>query len=92
MTRPAPTEPMTMRELTTVLIKHHGFHEGLYETALEFKFALGQVGPTHDDLLPGAMIGVSRIGLVPAENPGPAVVDAAEVNPAKKPTKRSSAK
>lgn len=92
MKQSAPIEPLTLRELTKLLIKHHGVREGLFETAIEFKFALGQVGPTPDDALPGAMLGVSRIGLVAADKTGPATVDAAEVNPARKPSKKTEAK
>lgn len=87
-----PIEPLTLRELTSLLIKHHGFREGLFETAIEFKLALGQIGPTPDEALPGAMVGVSRIGLVPADKTGPSVVDAAEVNPARKSSKKAQAK
>lgn len=84
-----PIRPLSMPELATVLIKHHGLHEGLFDTAIEFQFALGQVGPDPANPMPGAMIGVSRLGLVKAEKPGPHSVDAAIVNPVKKPRKKT---
>lgn len=80
----SPTEPLSMRELAEVLIRHHGLHEGIYDTAIEFQFALGQVGPDPQKPMPGAMLGVSRIGLVKVNNAGPQSVDAAKVNPLKK--------
>lgn len=70
-----------MRELAEVLIRHHGLHEGIYDTAIEFQFALGQVGPDPQKPMPGAMLGVSRIGLVKVNNAGPQSVDAAKGKP-----------
>lgn len=80
-----------MAELATVLIKHHGLHEGYYDTAIEFQFALGSVGPDPQRPLPGAMLGVSRIGLLRVETPGPQSVDAAKVNPTRKPRAKAKA-
>jgi hypothetical protein len=41
-----------------------------------------------DHLVPGLMMGVSQIGLVPSTNLGPSTVDASLVNPVKKPRKK----
>lgn len=79
----APTNPLTLPELATVLIKHHGLHEGLFDLTIEFSIAVGAVGPSAEQRLPGAMLGVSRIGLAPAQTTGPNTVDAARVNPRK---------
>jgi hypothetical protein len=84
MSENTPIEPLSLKELAEVLVKHHGFHEGLFDTAIEFQFALGQVGPTKESQMPGAMIGISRIGLARTDKPGPHSVDPANVNPAKK--------
>lgn len=92
MQAPAPTEPLTLKQLTTILIKHHGLHEGLYDLSIEFSFAVGAIGPKPDELLPGAMIGVSRIGISTPSSPGPNTVDAAEVNPRKAATRSRAAK
>ncbi|MDD5241592.1 MAG: hypothetical protein PHG47_07720 [Sulfuricella sp.] len=70
-----------LREITELLIKHHGLHEGLYDLALEFQIAVGAVGPDPSSIVPGAMIGVRRIGLVNTDKEGPSTVNAAEANP-----------
>ena len=73
-------------EMTEILIKHKGLHEGLYNLSLEFQIAVGAVGPAPESICPGAMIGVSRIGLSKTEQEKANIhtVNAAEVNPAPK--------
>lgn len=75
--------PLSLKEVGEALVKHLGLHEGLYDMSIEFKLAVGQVGPSQDSVLPGAIVGVSRIGLAEAKSKGPNTVDASEVNPAK---------
>lgn len=74
--------PMTLKELAELLIKEKNLHEGLFDLAFEFQIAVGGVGPTTESLVPGAMIGVSRVGLTQTQQVGPHTVDAALVNPA----------
>ena len=82
----------TLRELAEILIRHHGIHSGNYEMSINFQIAVGAVGPSESNVLPGAMIGVSGLGLVPAMAPGPNTVDAAVANPLpKKKTTRPKA-
>ncbi len=76
--------PLTIRELTKVLVKHYGLKQGEYDLLVEYQIGTGAVGPDKDNMLPGAMIGVSRIGLTPATTVGPTTVDAAVTNPSKK--------
>ena len=73
-------------ELTEILVKNQGLHEGLYNLSLEFQLAVGAIGPAPELICPGAMIGVSRIGLSKTEKEKTNIhtVDAAEVNPAPK--------
>lgn len=71
----------TLRELAEVLIRHQGIHSGNYEMSINFEIAVGAVGPSPSSVLPGAMIGVSGFGLVPAMVTGPNTVDAAISNP-----------
>jgi hypothetical protein len=86
---PIPVEvPLSMRDLAGVLVKHYGIHEGLFDLLVEFQIGAGAVGPDPTALTPGAMIGVSRVGLMPSKVEGPTTVDAAIVNPAKKPRKK----
>ncbi len=82
--------PLSLRELTEVLIKHYGLHEGLYELMLEFQIGMGVVGPGPQGSLPGASIGLSKLGLMKVEVVGDNTLDAAVVNPAKKPARKKA--
>lgn len=77
---------LNLKELAVVLIKHYDLHEGLYEVSIGFQVAIGAVGPAPELVVPGAMLGVSGVGLVKAETPNQHTVDASEVNPKKKTT------
>lgn len=81
--------PLTMRDLAALLVKHYGIHEGQYDLVIEFQIGTGAVGPAPDALTPGAMIGVSKVGLIPSKTKGPTTVDAAVINPAKKTRKKA---
>lgn len=74
-------ESLSIKEMTTVLIKHYGHHTGHYDLMLEFKIGVGPIGTDPSNVLPGAAVGVSKFGLVPSSSVGPLSVDAAEVNP-----------
>jgi len=73
-------------EMTEILIKNQGLHEGLYNLSVQFQIAVGAVGPSPELICPGAMMGISRIGLSKTEEGKENIhtVDAAEVNPAPK--------
>lgn len=77
-------------ELIKVLIKHNSLHDGLYVLAVEMRIAVGAVGPNVESLIPGAMVGVSGVGLTKVEAPteGITYVDAAIFNPKTKPRKK----
>lgn len=81
-------DPLSINELTSVLIKHYGLNEGHYDLLIEFQIAMGSVGPDPASLSPGAMIGISKLGLVKSPVVGPSSVDAAVVNPAKQTRKK----
>lgn len=77
-------ERLSLRDLTEVLIRHFGYRDGLYALSVEFKIAIGQVGPGEAaDLLPGTIVGVSRVGLLKTNKPGHNTVDASEVSAVK---------
>jgi len=78
--------------LTEMIVKQENLHEGLYNLAFEFQVAVGTVGPEIETLYPGAMIGVSKIGIsrTDPEKKNIYTVDAAEVNPVVKPRKKKS--
>ena len=77
---PTDTASLSLRELAAVLVKHYGLHEGQYDLVIEFQIGTGVVGPTQAPTL-GAIVGVSRVGLIPATADGPTTVNAAMVNP-----------
>jgi hypothetical protein len=58
---------------------------------IELQIGVGQVGPVPDDAMPGAIIGVHKIGITPSIRPGPTTVDAAVCNPerTRRPTKKA---
>ena len=74
-------EPLELKELAELLVKHYGYHEGLWDLSVEFQLALGHLGPTPKEVLPAALLGVSRVGLTRANQLGPFTVDASSVNP-----------
>ena len=82
LTESEQPEPLPLKEVVALLVKYHSLHEGLWDLALEVQVGIGQFGPSAGKLLPGAMIGVSRIGLTKSQVVGPNTVNAAEVNPA----------
>jgi hypothetical protein len=73
-------------EITEILIKHQGLHEGLYNLSVQFQIAVGAIGPSPELICPGAMLGVSRIGIsnTEEEKANSHTVNAAKVNPAPK--------
>ena len=88
--RPDPVEsPLSLREIAELLVKHYALTAGLYDLLVEFQIGTGAVGPDKENLVPGAMIGVSRLGLVQSTKPGPNTIDASLVNPAKKSRKKA---
>lgn len=88
---PVPIEsPLSIRDLTIALIKHYGLHEGHYDLLVEFRIAVGAIGPDPSSPSPGAMIGLSRVGLTKPAAIGPISIDAAAVNPAKRPSRKKS--
>jgi hypothetical protein len=78
-----------LRELAEILVRHYGLRDGRYELLVEFQIGMGSVGPDAQSALPGAMIGISRVGLIPSQKDGPTTVDAALVNPPKKPRRKN---
>lgn len=85
----APVEaPLTMKELSSLLVKHYGLREGTFDLMVEYQLGTGAVGPDEGHLLPGLMIGIAKVGLVPTTKPGPTSVDASVVNPPSKSRKK----
>jgi hypothetical protein len=81
---PQPVKMLTIKDLAAELVKLCGLHEGLYDLAIEFNLGIGTFGPTPERAFPGALLGVSKIGLQKSPQVGPHTVDAAVINPPKK--------
>jgi hypothetical protein len=89
MNKPATIQNLKLKELLELLIRHFDIHEGVYDISVDFQVGVGAIGPSPDQLLPGAMIGVSAIGIAAADKAGPNTADAAVCNPRVKPRSRS---
>lgn len=74
-------EPVALKELAALLVKHYGLHDGLWDVSLEMQVSIGQLGLSAEKRLPGAMFAISRIGLAKALEVGANTVNAADVNP-----------
>ncbi len=75
------------KELATVLIKHHGLHEGLWSVVVQLGLQAGniKIGPAEEDVVPGVIVPLVKIGIQKQDKPTPLSVDAAKVNPPPKP-------
>ena len=76
-------EPLALRELGKLLVKHYDLHEGLWDLAFQMQVSIGNFGPMADKVLPGAMFNIAAVGLAKATESGPLTLDAAAVNPIK---------
>lgn len=81
---------ITLKELTEMLIDKFSISDGKYDLAVEFAIGVGKVGPNEETILPGVMIGVSKLGLIAATEDGPNVVDAKSMQPKKKAVARKA--
>ena len=83
-----PLVMLPLSGVAEILVKHQGLHEGLYDLSIQFQMAFGGVGPHPDLIFPGAMLGVSGIGLTRIDKISAHTVDASKVNPAKQTRKK----
>lgn len=75
--------PVSLREITELLIKHYGLHEGHFDLLMEFQIGVGIISQQIEQQpSPTAMVGISRLGLTHATTISPNTVDAAIINPA----------
>jgi hypothetical protein len=85
----APTQyGFELREVATALIKQQNIHEGKWWAVFEFVLKGGVFGQTNAELLPGGLFQIKGIILAQSDmsTPEQFIVDAAEVNPAPKPS------
>lgn len=71
------------KEVLEALVKQANLHEGKWQLMMSFGLGAANMGPTPSQVVPGAAVAVSSIGLAKAgeESPEALVIDAAEVNP-----------
>jgi hypothetical protein len=71
-------------EVIEALIKKAGLHEGKWQLIVNFGFAAANMGPTPDEMVPGAAVAVASLVLqkATADSPAALTLDAAVVNPA----------
>ena len=72
----------SIQNITEILIKHHGIHDGFYELLFEVNVAIGSFPHPENGLLPGAAVTFSKIGLKKTAIKSPNSVDASLINPA----------
>ena len=83
-----PHPMLTLRDITEVLIKHYGHHDGKYEVLLSFDIGVGPFirpgssGPTPTAFMSIAGLQLSRVADGQEISNPNGVVDAAIVNPA----------
>ena len=83
-------EPLRLKDLAAVLVRHYGLTEGMYEPMVEFTIGVGSMGPTPDTVTPSAIVSISRVGLIKVEHETPNSVDAASHSTRKSSRKKSA--
>jgi hypothetical protein len=79
---PEPPRLMAVRDIGIMMLRHLDIHDGLWDITVEFQAGFGAMGPSPGAMLPGAMFGISKIGIVRAQQQGPLTIDASVANPA----------
>ena len=72
------------KEITEALVKKQGIHEGIWGIYVEFGLNAANLGPTDEQLLPTALVGIKKIGIQRMEKETNLGVDASKVNPNQK--------
>lgn len=72
------------KEITELLIKKAGIHEGKWQLVTNFTLAALNAGPNPNEVIPAAIVGITSLGIQKAGEGSPPslTVDAAIVNPA----------
>lgn len=73
-----PEYQLTLKELTSLLIKNYGIKNGYYETSVRFGITVGGVNGPDNAPIPGVSIGVAAVGLIPSIKENPNAVNAAD--------------
>jgi len=72
------------QEVLEALIKRAGLHEGRWQLIMTFGLAGMNMGPSESEVVPGAAVAITGIGLQKAspDSPPALTADAAAINPA----------
>lgn len=81
---PVRFPPLSLQEVTQLLIKHYGIKDGQFDLLVNFQIGAGMFGPAPDQASPGVAVSVQEIGLVPSTKPSHMTVDAAKVGKQKR--------
>ena len=86
----ALTYVFSHKEIAELLIIKQGLHEGHWSIYIEFSLGAANIssGPEDPSLLPSAIVPVKRIGIQRVDQPNQLSVDAAQVNPLVKRSKK----
>lgn len=71
----------SLLELAAMLVRDANIHEGLFDISIELQLSIGTFGNPAGEVLPGAIVGVRSVGLLPTVTANPTTVDAGKVNP-----------
>ena len=73
------------KEITKVLLKDQGIHEGFWGIVFEFGLMGGGIAfpPLGNAVIPAAIVGIPKIGIQRFDIENPLTVNAAEANPPK---------
>lgn len=69
----------SFQELGSLMVRQANIKEGLWSIYVRFGIAGANTGPDEKTMYPTAIVPVMEVGLQKAEQPGPLVVDAADV-------------
>ncbi|MBM4329365.1 MAG: hypothetical protein FJ118_19650 [Deltaproteobacteria bacterium] len=80
------------KEIAELLVKKQGLNEGIWGIVVKFGLGAAFTGPKGQDVLPTAMVPILEIGIRKQEEMTSLSVDAALVNPRKRPDSRANKK
>lgn len=83
MPQPATEYIFSHENIARLMLKDRGISEGLWLLTIGFSMSGATIGPSQEEALPSAIVGIQSFGLQSTEHKGPMVFDAAKLNPKK---------
>ncbi len=81
---PRTLTPLSLHELTEVLVRHYGLTEGKFDLLINYQVGAGMFGPTANEAGPGLAVSLQQIGLALSPSPNHLTVDAGKIATKKK--------